>query len=254
MEEFPTDGIIEWPGTLPIYQAGPMNTTGLVRSLDLVLARAKSAAKNNTPVVLDRAYPGFEFARYVTSQSYQQVMEQSYELQIKPFIQQGVPFCMAISPTKSFVTFSLRPCGLLLVFCPEASDDKKVTNILNTTIRARGSSFEHPITRAFAKALVNDLPRLEEEHKTALERLEDAETLWCELVKGTPIEKLFCDNYAGLFRNPKVKEKAAVHIYNEHLYPVLTKTRCRLNVTGIPSHKQLAQKHVAVFAKYCDEE
>lgn len=252
-KEFPLDGVIEGEGILPLYQAGPLNTTGLVRGQDIINARAKSAAQRKTPVVLDRAYPGFEFARLVATESYDTIMRMSYELQIQPFIEHNVSFALAISPTKSFVTFALRPCGLLLLFCPEASQEKEVTGALNATVRARGSSFEHPITRALAKALVKDLPRLEEEHKIALQRLAEAETTWHKLVQGTPIENLYSDKYAGLFRNPNAQEDAAVHVYGEHLYPVFTKTRCRLNATGIPADEQLAKKHVAMFAKYCYE-
>jgi aspartate/tyrosine/aromatic aminotransferase len=249
-EEY-ADDIISGANTLPIYQAGPMNTTGLVRDKAVIEARAKSAADTNTFVILDRAYPGFEFARQLAAQSYDDVMRMSYELQVQPFIDQGVPFCAAIGPTKAFVTFALRPCGLLLIFNPDSAREKEMTNMLNTTIRARGSAFEHPITRAFAKAMVQDLARFEAEHQVALERLAQAEATWRKLVQGTPIEYLYAENYAGLFRNPKARDGAAVHIYNEHIYPVFAQQRCRQNVTGIPDDEALAQKHVSVFAEQC---
>ncbi len=250
-EEFAEDAIITEKNTLPVYQAGPMNTTGLVCSQEIVEARAKAASENGISVVLDRAYPGFEFARLIHSKPYDELMRMSYELQIQPFIEQGASFALAISPTKAFITFALRPCGLLLIFYPEAKQNQNLTNWLNMTMRARGSSFEHVVSRAFAKALVNDLPRLEGEHQVALERLAEAETGWRKLVQGTQIEYLYSEQYAGLFRNPQANQDAAVHIYNEHIYPVFSQGRCRQNVTGIPSDEQLAKKHVAVFAEQC---
>jgi hypothetical protein len=252
-QEFPSDGVIAESGVLPVYQSGPLNTIGVVHGRDLIQARAKSAADRNTHVILDRAYPGFEYARLLDTHSYDALMQKSYALQIEPFIEQGVSFSLAIGPTKSFVTFALRPCGFLLVYCPDASRQKEVTTALNTIMRARGCSFEHPITRAFVKALYNDLPRLEAEHEMSLRRLAQAETIWAKLTQGTPMASLFSDKYAGLFRNPKSRADAALHIYNEHLYPVLTKDRCRLNVTGIPFDEQLAKQHVAVFAQQCYE-
>ena len=68
----------------------------------------------------------------------------SYDVQIAPFIEHGVTFCLALSPSKAFVSFALRPGGMLLLFCPDTSRTHELTNLLNTTIRARGSSFEHP--------------------------------------------------------------------------------------------------------------
>lgn len=249
--EFATGELIEGEGVLPVYQAGPMNTTGLVHDPETILSRAKSASDSGSFVVLDRAYPGFEFAGRMAAESYDTIMRMSYENQIRPFIEAGIPFCLAIGPTKAFVTFALRPCGLLLLFNPDDSKNQEVTTAINTTIRARGSSFEHPVTRAFVKAMVNDRERLEGEHRSALKRLAESENIWKRLVKGTAIEYLYSDNYAGLFRNTMAWENAAPEIYNEHIYPVFANQRCRLNVTGIPDDEALAEKHVAVFAEQC---
>ena len=250
-KEFPSDGVITGPTVLPIYQAGPMNTTGQVKSEAVVKSRAQAAGKEGAMVILDRAYSGFEYARLIGEKSYDEIMTMSFEGQIKPYLEAGVPFSLALSPTKSFVTFSLRPCGLLLTYSPDPAQTKAVSQALNTTIRARGSSFEHTVTRGFAKAMTNDLTGLEAEHQHALERLAEAEQTWRSLAKGTPLEVLFSDHYAGLFRNPQFKEDASVHVYNEHMYPVFSKDRCRLNATGIPSDHSQAKKHVAVFAQYC---
>ena len=178
-------------------------------------------------------------------------MRKSYELQIKPFIDENAPFLMALSPTKAFLTFSLRPCGFLLVYNPDGAREKEVTTVLTTVIRARGASFEHAITRAFVKAMLNDRVSLEREHEAALKRLSAVEKEWHSLAKGTPLEEQFSERYAGLFRNPKVKNEGPVNIYNEHLYPVFSEGRCRLNATGLPGDETLAKKHVSVFAKYC---
>jgi aspartate/tyrosine/aromatic aminotransferase len=250
-KEFPHDEAMDAKNILPLYQAGPMNTTGQVPSKDLNEKRAQAAAKKNLHVLLDRAYPGFEYARELKTQSFDLIMHRSFEQQLKPYIENGVSFSVAISPTKAFVTFAFRPAGMLLTYLPNPNHANKVVPILNTAIRARGSSFEHPITRAFVKAMVNDRERLEKEHQMSLWRLKESEDLWRELGKGTPMESLFTDDYAGLFRNPKSEKDADIHIYNEHLYPVFSGSRCRLNVTGLPTDKELAREHVGVFAKYC---
>jgi len=250
-EQFPQDTPIDGDGILPLYQSGPMNTTGLVPDVKVTEERAKAAAKSGSSLILDRAYSGFEFASKLASSSYDEIMGLSFERQIKPYLDNGVPFCMALSPTKAFASFALRPCGLLLVYCPDASKMKDVTMKLNGVLRARGSSFEHIVTRAFAKAVAQDLERLEGEHQAVLERIAEAEGMWRKHAKGTAIEYLFSDQYAGLFRNPKAKEGAAVSIYNEHLYPVFSAGRCRMNVTGIPADDTLAGTHVKVFAEQC---
>ncbi len=250
-EEFPADGVITGRGILPIYQAGPMNTTGQVKDMEVVKARAKSAGQQADYVVLDRAYSGFEFARLLETHSYDDIMRMSFERQVMPFVEEGVTFCLAVSPTKSFVSFALRPCGLLLVHCPDSSRAKEMTTSINAAMRARGSAFEHPATRAFVRATINDRPKLEAEHEAALKRVAQAEAMWRKHVKGTPIEYLYCDDYAGLFRNPKARDDAPVHIYNEHIYPVFSGGRCRQNVTGIPADEQTAARHVKVFAQQC---
>ena len=249
--EFPADGVIDGEDMLSLYQAGPMNTTGYVTGLKVKQARAKAAAGKNYSLVLDRAYSGFEFASELAEIGYDKVMQKSYELQLAPFIEAGVKFSIAISPTKCFVSFALRPCGLLLVYCPDKKDEKQLQTSLNLAIRARGSSFEHAITRAFVKAMVNDRARLEAEHQAALERVATAESIWRKFVKGTAIEYLYTPEYAGLFRNPKAKEGAQVQIYNAHIYPVFADSRCRQNVTGIPSDEKVAAGHVKAFAEHC---
>ena len=252
-QEFPQDGIVD-ADMLPLYQAGPMNTTGLVKSLETVQERAQAAAKSGDHVVLDRAYSGFELARLINSDSYDAIMRRSFAWQVQPFLDAGVQTSIAISPTKAFVTFAFRPCGFLLVYNPEPAKGKEVTQALNATIRARGSSFEHPITRAFVKAMIEDLPALEAEQTAAFQRLAEAEKLWGKLVAGTAIEEIFTENYAGLFRNPRAKEDAAAALYGSHLYPVLAQGRCRLNATGLPVEEELAAQHVQVFAAYCVSE
>jgi aspartate/tyrosine/aromatic aminotransferase len=249
-QEFPQDGIVN-AGVLPLYQAGPMNTTGMVRSPETIQARAHAAAQTGDQVVLDRAYSGFELARLIDRESYDAIMRRSFTWQVQPFLDAGVPTAIAVSPTKAFVTFAFRPCGFLLVFNPEPANNKEVTQALNATIRARGSSFEHPITRAFVKAMVQDLPALEDEQAAAFQRLAEAENLWRTLVAGTAIEGIFTENYAGLFRNPRAKEDADAALYGSHLYPVLSQSRCRLNATGLPVDEDLAAQHVSVFAAYC---
>ncbi len=250
-QEFPTDAAASGAGALPLYQAGPMNTTGRVPSAAVVSARAKAARAAGVPVVLDRAYSGFELGRRLGEMTYAEIMKESFRAQVLPFAAAGVPFCVAISPTKAFVTFSLRPCGLLLVFHPEAASAAELAPKLAGLIRARGSSFESPVTRAFVKALVKDSARLEEEHAQALRRCAEAEKLWQHSAQGTAIEPLFTDAYAGLFRNPKAKPEAPREIYGAHLYPVFAEGRCRLNVTGLPSDPAQAAEQVAFFARYC---
>lgn len=249
--EFPSEGVAQGDGVLPLYQAGPMNTTGRVPSPEVISARVQAAKAAGLPVVLDRAYPGFEYARLLGKTSYAEIMRKSFQAQIQPFIDAGIPFALALSPTKAFVTFSLRPCGFLLVFHPDRNAVQAFGPKVAALLRARGSSFEHPISRAFVKAMVRDRARLEEEHAQALQRNGEAETQWQALTQGTPIEALFSDAYAGLFRNPKVQPAAAREIYGAHVYPVFSEGRCRLNVTGIPVDPAQAASQVSVFATYC---
>jgi hypothetical protein len=250
-QEFSTDGIAKGDGVLPLYQAGPMNSTGRVPSAEVVKARAQAAKSSGLPVVLDRAYSGFEYARRLGKTPYAEIMRESFRAQVQPFMEAGVPLAIAISPTKAFVTFALRPCGLLLVFHPDRARGQTPAPALTGLIRARGSSFEHPVTRAFVKAMVKDRARLEEEHARALTRTAEAEQAWQAAAKGTAMESLFSESYAGLFRNPRAKPEAAREIYGAHLYPVFAEGRCRLNVTGLPADKAQAAEHVSLFAKYC---
>ncbi|HVO33555.1 MAG TPA: aminotransferase class I/II-fold pyridoxal phosphate-dependent enzyme [Elusimicrobiota bacterium] len=251
-QEFASDGTAEGDGVLPLYQAGPLNTTGKVPSPESVQNRVRVARASGAPVVLDRAYPGFEFARRLADGTpHAQVMQESFRAQVLPFVEAEVPFCMAISPTKAFVTFSLRPCGMLLVFLPDPGKAKELGPKLSGVLRARGSSFEHPVSRAFVKAMVRDRSRLEAEHARALRRCAEAEKMWHSMAKGTPIEALFSDSYAGLFRNPRAKPEAPRTIYGAHLYPVFTEGRCRLNVTGLPADAAEARSQVSFFAQYC---
>ena len=250
-KEVPQDTVVAEEKVLPIYQSGPMNTTGQVSSAELVNARAQAARRGNEPVVLDRAYSGFEFARLAGQESYDRIMQMSYERQVAPFLEVGANLLIALSPTKTFISFALRPCGMLLVYCPDPAGDAKVAATLNSVLRARGSSFEHPVTRAFAKAMAKDRARLEADHESVLRRLAESERLWQSLVRGTAIEYLFSDCYAGLFRNTRAKEGAEARIFDRHIYPVFGNGRCRLNVTGIPADRELAASHVAVFAENC---
>lgn len=247
--EFPIGDVMDGPDILRVYQAGPMNTTGRVQSLETMGERA--AAAKGRPVLLDRAYSGFEYARILESRGYDEIMAMSYDDQIRPFIENDVPFWVSISPTKSFGTFALRPCGMLLVHLPDASRSGEVAALSNTVTRARGSSFEHPVTRAFVSALVNDLGALEREHAEILRRVATAEKAWKDRCAGSPLSELFTDRYAGLFRNPRVGDEAQAAIYDVHLYPVFTPGRCRLNVTGLPEDGEVAREHVAVFARHC---
>lgn len=250
-QEYPSEGTASGAGVLPLYQAGPLNTTGRVPSSAAIQQRAQAAGAAGSPIVLDRAYSGFEYARRLAKNSYAEVMQESFRVQIQPFLEAGVPVAIAISPTKAFVTFSLRPCGLLLVYHPDTAKAAAVAPKLSGLIRARGSSFEHPVTRAFVKAMVQDRAKMEDEHARALRRTAEAEDQWQALVKGTPIEPLFSDSFAGLFRNPKAKPEAAKEIYGAHLYPVFADGRCRLNVTGLPADPTQAAEQVSFFAKYC---
>ena len=247
--EFPIGDVMDASDLLPVYQAGPMNTTGCVQSLETMNRRAEAA--KGRPVLLDRAYSGFEYAGLVDSRGYDEIMRMSYDEQIRPFIENDVPFWVSVGPTKSFGTFALRPCGMLLLHMPDASRVEDMAKLANTVTRARGSSFEHPITRAFVSALVHDRHSLEREHSDILRRVATAEETWMERSAGTPLAEQFTDQYAGLFRNPRVGNEAQAAIYDAHLYPVFTPGRCRLNITGLPENGDIAQEHVAVFARFC---
>jgi hypothetical protein len=150
------------------------------------------------------------------------------------------------------VSFALRPCGLVLVHTPDTSQNPSITSLVNTVMRARGSSFEHPTSRALARALIEDREGLEHEHQAALRRLADAERLWRALSGGSALSEQFSSDYAGLFRNIRIKPEGREALYEAHLYPVFSGNRCRLNITGIPGDEEIARRHVAVFAEYVD--
>ena len=251
--EFPTDCVIEDEAILPLYQAGPMNTTGRVTSDSILRDRAKSGAAKSRPVILDRAYPGFEFSGRLQAEGYDVVMKLSYDRQIAPFIETENPLLIAISPTKCFRSFALRPAGMLLAYIPGEATRSEVTTIAAVLMRARGCSFEHPITRAFAKALVSDLPALEREHAQVLRRLAQTEGLWAKLARNTAIEHLFSESYSGLFRNPRARPASEITLYGQHIYPVFTAGRCRINITGLPGDEELQRSHIGAFARTCFE-
>ena len=251
VQESAPDAVITSDGVLPVYQAGPMNTTGRVPRGDLVVDRARSAAARGATVVLDRAYSGFEFAAALDTQGYGAVMGASFERQLRPFLEQGVTTFIAVSPTKCFRSFALRPAGFLLIFVPDPSVRQELRTTANGIMRARGSSFEHPATRALVRAIVERGQELENDHAAALQRVADAERAWATLTAGTPMEPLFTEDYAGLFRNPCANPDADIHLYGNHIYPVFSGGRCRINVTGIPGDADLQRTHVAAFARQC---
>jgi hypothetical protein len=249
--EYPSDGVPASSTAIPLYQAGPMNTTGRVPSSDTVHERVRHALAHKRSVVLDRAYSGFEFARRLGASAYADLMKESFRSQVLPFAEEGVPFCLAISPTKAFVTFALRPCGMLLAHMPEEAFAKKTGPLLTGALRARGSSFEHPVTRAFVKTMVRQREKLEQEHAAAMRRLADAEMLWSRLTRGTALARYFTDDYAGLFRNLIASPEAPRELYGAHLYPVFSEGRCRLNITGLPADEETAADHVRRLAAHC---
>ncbi|PCI38351.1 MAG: hypothetical protein COB53_04875 [Elusimicrobia bacterium] len=242
--EFALGKTVKGRGLLPIYQAGPHNSTGLLLRRDEVSARAKAA---RGWIVLDRAYSGLEYASDLASSSYDSVMRRSYKNQIEPFIQAQTPFLLAISPTKSFGTFALRPCGLLLAYCPDKKSMSAAPTAFNAVMRARGSAFEHPITRAFVRAMLEDTDGLRRDHQRQLARVAAAERGWKRLAAGTALEGAFNGRYGGLFRNIRVQSGAAAALYGEHLYPVFTPGRCRLNITGLPIDAKLAAADAAAL-------
>ena len=58
-----------------------MNTTGRVTAESVILERADWAAERDRLIILDRAYPGFEFAGLFETVGYDAVMRMSYERQ-----------------------------------------------------------------------------------------------------------------------------------------------------------------------------
>lgn len=247
-EEYADDAVIGGKGELPVYQLGPLNTTGRIRGADVWGKRADGAAAEGTHVMLDRAYPGHDMAGpLLEGASYDKVMKASIA-PLVPFIEAGVTFAMAVSPTKSFITFNSRPCGFLLIHCPSGGGKEKMEMAANKAIRARGSAFEHPATRALIKALTEDLPALEKEHAGALMRVAEANAAWALHTKGTPLAQLFTEKYAGIFRNFPVRPGAPAALYGARLYPVFAGGWMRINISGLPSDAETAKKEAQAFA------
>ncbi len=249
VRQFPVDRPIDAEDCLPLYQAGPMNTSGEVVAAETVVERARAAAAEGAMVVLDRAYPGFELARRL-EEGYDSLMADSFNHFVTPFLEQGVPLLLAVSPTKAFGSFALRPAGFLLAYTPDTARKADVQQLLNTLMRARGSSFEHPSTRGLVRALIDDLEGLEVDQQGILRRIASAEAMWRQHAGDTGIGTLFSERYAGLFRNPVAAEGAAEGLYGAHLYPVLSNGRCRINITGVSSVDEVARTHVAAFGSH----
>jgi aspartate/tyrosine/aromatic aminotransferase len=237
------------PNLLTVMQAAPHNSTGFVCPSEIIRARAEKCAELGLPIVLDRAYPGFENAGMLASQGYDAVMQRSCDHYLLPFLLANCSFAISLSPTKAFRSFTLRPCGLTLVFEPDAQKRKLLASAINTINRGRGSAFEHPASRAFIRSLVENRSVLELEHGQTLQRLADAQALWQKLLQGQPLAKAFSPEYAGMFRNLLGSEGCEEPFYQAHIYPVLAGNRCRINVTGIPLDEEQAQAHINVFAR-----
>ncbi len=234
---------------LTVMQAAPHNSTGYVCPPEIIRARAENCAELGLPIVLDRAYPGFEHAGMLASQGYDAVMQRSCDHYLLPFLQTNCSFALSLSPTKAFRSFTLRPCGLTLVYEPDMQKRKLLAGAMNTINRGRGSAFEHPASRAFIRSLVENRPVLELEHGETLQRLADAQALWQKLLQGHPLAAAFSPQFAGMFRNLMAVEGCEKAFYQAHIYPVLAGNRCRINVTGIPLDEDQAQTHINVFAR-----
>jgi aspartate/tyrosine/aromatic aminotransferase len=237
------------PTAITIMQAGPHNSTGYICSSDIIQTRADAAARKGLPIILDRAYPGFENAEVLQNQGYDAVMQRSSDHYLLPFLQSGCSVSIALSPTKAFRSFALRPCGLTLVYEPDANKRKLLESAMITVNRSRGSAFEHPATRGFIRGLVENRSVLELEHGETLQRLAQAQKLWKELLQGHPLAEAFTSQYAGMFRNLFAIDGCEEAFYEAHIYPVIAGNRCRINVTGIPQDEAKAQGHIDVFAK-----
>ena len=237
------------PHLLTVMQAAPHNSTGYVCPAAIIRTRAEICAELRLPIVLDRAYPGFENAGMLAGQGYDAVMQRSCDHYLLPFLQAGCSFALSLSPTKAFRSFTLRPCGLTLVYEPDHQKRKLLAGAMNTINRGRGSAFEHPASRAFIRSLVENRPVLELEHGQTLQRVADAQALWQKLLQGHPLAAAFSPQYAGLFRNLLSSEGCEEAFYKAHIYPVFAASRCRINVTGIPLDEDQAKAHIDVFTR-----
>jgi aspartate/tyrosine/aromatic aminotransferase len=239
---------------LPLIQSGPLNSTGKVDNLRDWEEVAELARSSNRPVLLDRAYSGFAYADLILNKrniTLEKIMNLEYNSMLSPFLENGVETVIAISPTKCFGTFNLRPAGILLIYSPTKQRLRKLNIFLNQRIRVRGCAFENPITRAFVISFIEYNMTFLREHFTILQRTVNANQNWKKLCKNEDLKNLFGANYAGIFRNFPVKPGSEVKIYDQHIYPVFSKhkndTMCRVNTTGLPDDKDLAKKHISAF-------
>lgn len=240
--------------TLTVTQAAPHNSTGYICSKALVEARAAAAAKEGQPIILDRAYPGFEQADLLSTQGYDSVMRRSCEHYLLPYMRAGCSFAIALSPTKAFRSFALRPCGFTLVYEPDPRKRAKLISAMTVINRSRGSAFEHPASRALVYSFIARREILEDEHAQSMQRLADSQKLWQKLLRDHPLSNAFSSQYAGMFRNLAGIENFELAFYEAHMFPVIAGDRCRINVTGIPIDETLAQSHLDVFTRLlrCD--
>lgn len=236
-------------GFLPVYQLGALNTTGKIIGQDVWEERAYQASQHEVPVLLDRAYSGFDAADMLLhGADYDALMEESIA-SLFPFLQHQVTFALAISPTKAFVTFNSRPGGFLLLYTPDKQRLVNLTKMANLVNRARGSSFEHPVTRAMVQVFLNKIKPLQLEHQRVLQRVAEANAMWEKCAAGTPLERYFTKEYGGMFRNFPIKEGTAEGLYAKHIYPVFSNGMCRINTTGISGDEEVAKRDVLAFAE-----
>lgn len=251
-EKIEVGGVVNKFDEVPVYQAGPHNSMGVVVDEDVWKVRANMASEFSNPPLLDRAYSAFEFAQLATDNGLAAAMDTSYRTCLAPFIETEVACVIAIGGTKCFRTFDSRSCGFLLVYQPDEDKRFKWTKHLSALIRARGSAFEHPVTRALVSAMVDHFNHFENLHMESLERVAQAESAWKRHAAGTPLAKLFGSNYGGIFRTFPIIDDAAEKLYEQHIYPVIAGNIGRINVTGIPDNEALATTHIAALAEVCD--
>lgn len=234
--------------TIVVHQAGPHNTSGAVESAMDLREAARRIGAAGASLVLDRAYPAFEHAGRVASEGLAAVSQRSFEEQVLPFVDEGIPFSLALSPTKAFRTFALRPAGFLLIHTPDHQTRDRVRAALPGLVRARGASSSHPATRALVALLMDRSLALARAHEESLARTARAEAAWRTLCRGTALEPLFGPGSGGLFRNILMDAQRQPRVYDAHVYPVFFEDRCRINITGLPEDLEMARSHVALFA------
>lgn len=220
------------------------NGTG--RKIDLVdwFDLAMAYAINDTPLVLDIPYSGFDYADLPLMRALQMSAKP-----IAAMFAHGTPMVIAWSPTKTKGTFYARAGGAMIVVCSNQTEYDQACKV-ETTVKRGGTGFMSLGTYALLVAMSENAKGLREDHEKALHRIERARADWQQFSSGPLANYFDPEKYGGLFRTIHVQPRSAKFLAERHLHVVeVNPENVRINITGLPGTNQ--QEWVDLLASRC---